>query len=145
MKSKRLPNGMRGISPLIATLILIIATVACGAVVFAVARGLVGSHAGGADLEITNADIIVAGGARLATVNVKNVGTVNLENVSATVTVDSGTNVTILLDNIAIGQTKYGENSAGQWTAGRTYIVSVKADALDGSRVVKSLSVVAHG
>jgi FlaG/FlaF family flagellin (archaellin) len=144
MKSKRLPNGMRGISPLIATLILIIATVACGAVVFAVARGLVGSHAGGADLEITNADIIVAGGARLATVNVKNVGTVNLENVSATVTTD-GSSVSISLGSIAIGQTKYGENDTGQWIAGRTYIVSVKADALDGSRVVKSLSVVAHG
>lgn len=136
---------MRGISPLIATLILVAATVAGGAIVYSVMQGQASRLGGGANLEITNADIIVAGSARLATVTVRNTGSVNLTSVTATITVDSGSAASIDLGSIAPGTSASGENTSGSWTAGKAYIVKVAGTAADGSTVTRSVSVIARG
>ena len=141
MKAKKLLKEARGISPLIATLILIAATIAGGAVVYGVMRSQMSSLGSNTNLEITYADIVVAGNTKLAVVTVKNVGTVNLENVTATVTTDNTESVSILLGNLAAGQTQSGENNVGQWTPGNTYIVKVSDNV---ATVMKSTSVVAH-
>lgn len=129
----------RGISPLIATLILIAATVAGGALVYAVMRSQMSSLAGAADLQVTYAEIIVAGNTKKAFVTVQNTGNVKLSGVVVTISSDSA-DVTINLGDIDKGMTKSGENS-GQWTAGLSYLITVKDAA---NSVVKSLSVVAH-
>ena len=132
----------RGISPLIATLILVAATVAGGAIVYSVMQSQAGWLSGGADFEITSADIITAGGTNLATVTVKNVGSVSLTSVAATVKTD-GTDVIITVGSLNPGQAKSGENTTGTWTAGSSYMVTVTGAYANGS-VVKSQTVVAR-
>jgi flagellin-like protein len=136
---------VRGISPLIATLILVAATVAGGAIVYGVMRSQMSSLTGGADLEITYADVIVAGNAQKAFVTVKNTGSTNLSGVTVTITTENNGSYTpspISLDNINSGMQKTGEASGtNAWLVGKNYIVTVK-DA--DNTVVKSLSVVAH-
>jgi flagellin-like protein len=141
MKAKGLLKEARGISPLIATLILIAATIAGGAVVYGVMRSQMSSLGSNTNLEITYADIVVAGNENLAMVTVKNVGTVNLTGVTVTVTAENENPVLISLGDLAAGQTKSGENLAGSWIPGNTYIVRVS----DSNHIVmKSTSVVAH-
>ncbi|MBC7218612.1 MAG: hypothetical protein H5T49_00540 [Hadesarchaea archaeon] len=136
----------RGISPLIATLILVAATVAGGAIVYQVMRSQAGSLSGGADLQITYADIIVAGNTRLATVTVKNIGSVAFSSITITVTTNS-TPVTLSVSlpsgGLASGMSVTGENTTGSWTANTGYVVTVTGTYSGGS-VVKSMTVFAH-
>jgi flagellin-like protein len=132
--------GVRAISPLVATLILIAATVAGGALVYAVMRSQMSSLAGAADLQVNYAEIIVAGGVSKAFVTVQNTGNVKLSGVGVKITQEAGSEVTINLGDIDKGQTKSGETS-GNWTAGKSYILTVRDN---NDLVVKSLSVVAH-
>lgn len=141
--SKGILSCIRGISPLIATLILIGATVAGGAIVYAVMRGQMSSLAGAADLDITNADIIVAGGSQLATVTVRNSGGSDLSNVAVTVSSDAGDVSLPAVGSLTVGQSKSVEGT-GSWTTGKPYIVKVSATAANGGTITKSLTVVAH-
>jgi len=138
---------IRGISPLIATLILIAATVAGGAVVYTVMRSQAGSLSGGADLQIMYADIIVAGNTKLATVTVKNVGSVAFSGITISVTTEGGGSVTLPVSlpsgGLASGMTVTGENTTGSWTANANYVVTVTGTYSGGS-VVKSMTVRAH-
>jgi len=138
---------IRGISPLIATLILIAATVAGGAVVYTVMRSQAGSLSGGADLQIMYADIIVAGNTKLATVTVKNVGSVAFSGITISVTTEDGGSVTLPVSlpsgGLASGMTVTGENTTGSWTANANYVVTVTGTYSGGS-VVKSMTVRAH-
>jgi hypothetical protein len=133
-----------GISPLVATLILIGATVAGGAIVYGVMRSQMSSLTGGADLQITYADVIVAGNAQKAFVTVKNTGSTNLTGVTVTITTESGSATwSPTSADINVGQQKSFETTGtgATWSVGKTYVVTVKDT---NNTVVKSLSVVAH-
>ncbi len=142
---RRFPKGKRGVSPLIATLILIAATVAGGAIVYSVMQGQASKFSGGAELEITYADVIVSGNTELATVTVRNMGSTSLNSVTATVTTDTaGAPASISIGNLSPGQAISGSDNSGAWTAGKTYIVQATGTAPDGSVVSKSQSVLAR-
>lgn len=143
---RNIKKEIRGISPLIATLILIAATVAGGAVVYTVMRSQAGSLSGGADLQIMYADIIVAGNTKLATVTVKNVGSVAFSDITISVTTNSDSvtlPVSLPSGGLASGMTVTGENTTGSWTANANYVVTVTGTYSGGS-VVKSMTVRAH-
>ena len=145
---RNIKKEIRGISPLIATLILIAATVAGGAVVYTVMRGQASSLSGGADLQIMYADIIVAGNTKLATVTVKNVGAVAFSGITISVTTDTPNSpaplpVSLPSGGLASGMTVTGENTTGSWTANANYVVTVTGTYSGGS-VVKSMTVRAH-
>lgn len=142
---KRFLKEKRGISPLIATLILIAATVAGGAIVYSVMQGQASKFSGGAELEITYADVIVSGNAKLATVTVRNMGSTSLDSVTATITTDTaGVPASISIGSLSPGQAISGSDNSGTWTAGKTYIVQASGTAPDGSVVSKSQSVLAR-
>jgi flagellin-like protein len=143
---RNIKKEIRGISPLIATLILIAATVAGGAVIYTVMRSQAGSLSGGADLQIMYADIIVAGNTKLATVTVKNVGSVAFSDITISVTTNSDSvtlPVSLPSGGLASGMTVTGENTTGSWTANANYVVTVTGTYSGGS-VVKSMTVRAH-
>jgi flagellin-like protein len=145
----KLWKEMRGISPLVATLILIAATVAGGAIVYGVMRSQMSSLAGGADLQITYADVIVAGNTKRATVTVQNTGTVALSSVTATIYDNAGNSLipTISIGTLNAGQTSGGTADNSSWTnvvTGAQCVIKVTASTPDGGSVTKTTVVVAH-
>jgi len=148
---RRILSEARGISPLIATLILIAATVAGGAIIYQVMRSQSSSFSSAADFQISYADVLVAGSTRKATVTVQNTGTISLSSVTATIYDNAGNALspTIDLGSLDAGQTKGGtaDNTATNWPnviAGAQCIIKVTANVSGGGSVTKTAVVVAH-
>jgi flagellin-like protein len=125
----------RAISPLIATLILILVTIIGGGVVFSTMRSQASSLGSSAELQLQSVDIVSAGGVNRASVVVKNTGTVALSGVAVEITTD-GNPVTIPLGDMKPGDTKAGEDTSGTWTAGKTYVVTL----YDASNTVRRIT-----
>ena len=146
---RRILSEARGISPLIATLILIAATVAGGALIYQVMRSQSSSFSSAADFQITYADVLVAGSTRKATVTVQNTGTISLSSVTATIYDNAGNALspTIDLGSLDAGQTKGGTADNSDWSnviAGAQCIIKVTANVSGGGSVTKTAVVVAH-
>jgi flagellin-like protein len=144
---RRILSEARGISPLIATLILIAATVAGGALIYQVMRSQSSSFSSTADFQITYADVLVAGSTKNATVTVQNTGTIALSNVTATIYDNNGQQA----GTISIATTLNAGQTAGNSTtsltgiaAGMQCVIKVTASTPDGGSVTKTAVVVAH-
>ena len=133
----------RGISPLVATLILILVAVVGGGIVYNVMRSQASSYGSSADLQLQSIDVVSAGDVCYASATVKNVGTVALEGVEVKISSDSD-DQTIYIGPLAPGESKGGEVSPASvvWTAGKTYIVTIRDK---NNTVVKTTTVLAHG
>jgi len=145
---RRILSEARGISPLIATLILIAATVAGGALIYQVMRSQSSSFSSATDFQITYADVLVAGSTKNATVTVQNTGTIALSNVAATIYDNNGTQAgTIsIATTLNAGQTAGSSTTslAGTIAAGTQCVIKVTASTPDGGSVTKTAVVVAH-
>ncbi|MBC7218613.1 MAG: hypothetical protein H5T49_00545 [Hadesarchaea archaeon] len=144
---RKILSEVRGISPLIATLILVAATVAGGAIIYQVMRSQSGSFSNTADLQISYADVLVVGTTKNATVTVQNTGTLALSNVAATIYDNAGNQLgTIsIASSLNAGQTAGGNTSlTGTVNPGMQCVIKVTADVAGGGSVTKTTVVVAH-
>lgn len=133
------PSRVRGISPLIATLLLIMITIVGGSLVYVAFSSQASSVSGSAEFQVQSLDAVKAGGVGVASATVKNVGTVKLT--SVTVTIKATTDISIDIGSIEPGNTGSGEADASALTAGETYPVTITADSVDGSHIEKSMTV----
>ena len=138
MKAKRLLKEARGISPLIATLILVAATIAGGAIVFGVMRSQMNALSPGASIQIQEAKIVVTSeGSGLALVTVQNTGSTVLTNV--TVTVENATPVSIAIPaaGLVSGHTASVNipGASGAWVLSTSYTITVQGTAPSGENV----------
>ena len=139
------PKGAaRGISPLVATLVLVIITLVGGWMIFSIFRTQVTSRATTAELQVQSIDLVSVDGESIAATTVKNVGTVALENVRVTIRDDDNNDVVLFVGDLAPGQTGGADNSECRWTPGKPYIARIAADVPGGGDVVKAFPVVAH-
>ncbi|HIE15092.1 TPA: hypothetical protein EYP70_07460 [Candidatus Bathyarchaeota archaeon] len=134
----------RGISPLLATVILIAITVAAGITIYHFFFTAVSVASSTLSIQIVSIDLLKSGGVTVFAVSIKNVGNVPISTCIVTVYGDSG-NASITLLNIDPGGIESNTvlNPIGfEVTAGRAYPVKVTVTASDGSMLDKSLTVI---
>ncbi len=139
--------GGGGVSPLLATIILIAITVAAGLVIYNLFFSAVGTLSTQLNIQVISLDIIKTSSQTLISVTIKNSGNKPISSCTVTVYGDSGM-ATLNLGSIDVGQTRSGStvNPSGfSVTAGKTYPVRIRVTAADGSTLDKSLSVAATG
>jgi len=137
---RRILSEVRGISPLIATLILVAATVAGGAIVYSVMQSQAGRLSGGGDFEVQSVSLIASNN---IAITIKNTGSVGISSGSVTV---GGQATTVSIGTVSPGQTYGGSGTTtATLTAGNSYVVKVSVTFADGSTATKAMSVTATG
>jgi len=148
----------RGISPLLATIILVAITVSAGLVIYHLFFSLSGVAGSTASIEVVSADLIKASSKIMLSVTVKNTGSKPFVTCTVTVWGDDGfshgpLNLKVNGQNISIsnpldpGSSASGtflDSSIGgvdSYTIGKLYPIKVVASAADGSRIDKILTV----
>jgi flagellin-like protein len=145
-KLMRIQRDRRGVSPLIATIILISITVAVGLTVYAFVSGMVGTMSSTLDIQIQSIDVVKAGSNILVATTIKNSGNIQITTCDVTVTGDSGT-ATLTLGGISPGKAASASlsNPAGlSVTIGNAYPVSISVTATESS-LTKALTVTCTG
>ena len=135
--------GERGVSPLIATIILMAITVGAGLVIYNLFFGTAGTLSAQLNIQIVSVDIVKTSSHTLVSATIKNTGNKPISSCTVTIYGDSGT-ATLNLGSIDVGQTKSTsatDPSGFTVTAGKTYPVKITASASDGSTLDKSLTV----
>ncbi len=142
----RIRGDRRGISPLIATIILISITIAVGLTVYALVSNMVGTMSSTLDIHIQSINVVKAGSNTLVAVTIKNSGNIQITTCAVTVTGDSGT-ATLTLGSIGPGKAASASlsNPAGlSVTVGNAYPVSISVTAT-GSSLTKALTATCTG
>ena len=145
-KLMRIHKNRRGISPLIATIILISITIAVGLTVYALTSSMVGIMSSTLDIQIQSIDIVKAGSNTLVAATIKNSGNIQITTCSVTITGDSGT-ATLTLGSISPGKAASASlsNPSGlSVTIGNAYPVSISVTAT-GSSLTKALTATCTG
>jgi len=142
----RIQRDRKGISPLIATIILISITIAIGLTVYALVSGMVGTMSSTLDIQIQSIDVVKAGSNILVSATIKNSGNIQITTCAVTITGDSGT-TTLILGSISPGKAASASlsNPTGlSVTVGNTYPVSILVTAT-GSSLTKALTTTCIG
>jgi len=147
LRRKSLLN--KGISPLIATVILIAITISAGLVIYSLYFSTFSTVSASLDIQVVSMDIVEASGTMLVSATIKNTGNKPIEECTVTIYGDSGT-VTLNPGPTPIKPGEIGSDSkAGEdlpdgfsVTAGESYPVKIHVKASDGSTLDKSLTVV---
>jgi len=135
----------RGISNMVAALILLSLALVGGAIVFGSMSSMTNVIVARADVQVQSSDIVVTSTRTIISVSVKNVGTVPLSSCTVTVYGDGATSVQISLGSIGVGKTASEENTvASGFTNGNTYAASLVAQTADGQTVRKAWSIIAR-
>jgi|APFre7841882654_1041346.scaffolds.fasta_scaffold27185_3 flagellin-like protein len=145
-KLNQMRRNRRGISPLIATIILISITIAAGLTVYALVSNMVGTMSATLDIQIQSIDIVKAGSNTLIAATIKNSGNIQITTCIVTVTGDSGT-ATLTLGSIGPGKAASASlsNPSGlSITVGNAYPVSISVTAT-GSSLTKALTAICTG
>jgi len=135
--------GEKGVSPLIATIILMAITVGAGLVIYSLFFGTAGTLSAQLSIQVVSVDIVKTSSHILVSATIKNTGNKLISSCTVTIYGDSGT-ATLNLGSIDVGQTKSAsatDPSGFTVTAGKTYPVKIAASASDGSALDKSLTV----
>ena len=135
--------GERGVSPLIATIILMAITVGAGLVIYNLFFGTAGTLSAQLNIQIVSVDIVKTSSHTLVSATIKNTGNKPISSCTVTIYGDSGT-ATLNLGSIDVWQTKSTsatDPSGFTVTAEKTYPVKIAASASDGSTLDKSLTV----
>jgi maltose-binding protein MalE len=140
----KLLREKRGISELVMVLIMISLALVGGGLAYAILGGTVSSVSSNVSLELQSAEINASATPKVVAVVVKNNGSVAITSATVKFYADSENNVTLTISNIVTGQTK----SASQTTtlafeSGKTYTVVLEADAANGGKISKTVSVLA--
>lgn len=140
----------RAISPLIATLILILIAVVGGGMVYAVFSSQAGSLSRTTDIQVQSVNIAKASETVVISVTVKNTGTIAVDNVEVKV---YGTGVSpdvLLIDSLDPGETggdtlATPDVAAANYEVGKSYVMEFSAK-VDGDVVTtRSLTVTVSG
>lgn len=145
-KLTQIRRNRRGVSPLIATIILISITVAVGLTVYGLVSNMVGTMSTTLDIQIQSIDIIKAASNTLVAATIKNSGNIQISACTVTVTGDSGT-ATLTLGSIGPGKAASASlsNPSGfSVTVGNAYPVSIQVTAT-GSSLTKALTATCTG
>ncbi|MEM2618726.1 MAG: archaellin/type IV pilin N-terminal domain-containing protein [Candidatus Hadarchaeales archaeon] len=124
-----------GLSPLLATLILIAITFAVGLSLYTMTRGW-GTKFAGAEVMVSDASIVVTQATTVVTVTLKNIGDVPLENVKARIYGEGGAALELQFGSLAVGQSlsKEAVNPSGiTFRPGQSYAGLVTASSAKGS------------
>ena len=136
--------GKRGISPLLATIILVSITVGAGLVIYNLFFSTTGTLSAQLNIQVVSVDIVKTTSKTLVSATIKNTGNKPITECKVTIYGDSGS-VTLNLGSIDVGQTKSttNDNPGGGFsvTAGKSYPVKIYVKASDGSTLDKSMSV----
>jgi hypothetical protein len=140
----KLLRERRGISELVMVLIMISLALVGGGLAYAILGGTVSSVSSNISLELQSAEINASATPKVVTAVIKNNGTIAITSATVKFYADSENNVSLTINNITAGQTK----SASQTTtlafeAGKTYTVVLEADAANGGKISKTVSVLA--
>ena len=139
--------GKRGISPLLATIILISITVGAGLVIYNLFFSTAGTLSSQLNIQVVSIDIVKTSSQTLVSATIKNTGNIPITQCTVTIYGDSGT-ATLDIGSIEVGQTKSAsaQNPAGfSVTVGKSYPVEIYVKASDDSTLDKSLSVTCTG
>lgn len=142
----RILKHKRGISPLIATIILISITVTVGLSVYALVSGMVGTMSSMLDIQVQSIDIVKAGSNTLVAATIKNSGNIQISACSVTITGDSGT-ATLPIGSISpgkVGSASISNPNGFSVTVGNVYSVSISVTA-SGSSLTKALTTTCTG
>jgi flagellin-like protein len=142
----QIQRDRRGISPLIATIILISITIAIGLTVYALVSGMVGTMSSTLDIQIQSIDIVKAGSNILVSATIKNSGNIQITTCAVTIIGDSGT-TSLILGSISPGKAASASlsNPTGlSVTVGNTYPVNILVTATGGS-LTKALTATCTG
>ena len=140
-KLTQIRRNRRGVSPLIATIILISITVAVGLTVYGLVSNMVGTMSSTLDIQIQSIDVVKAGSNTLVAATIKNSGNIQISACTVTITGDSGT-ATLTLGSIGPGKAASASlsNPSGfSVTVGNAYPVSIQVTAT-GSSLTKALT-----
>ncbi len=139
----------RAISPLIATLILILIAVVGGGMVYAVFSSQAGSLAKTTDIQVQSASIASASGTVVISVTVKNTGTIAVDSVDVKVYGDDGGSDNLLIGSLDPGETGGDTLSATGVTAtyevGKSYVMEFSAKVGTDTVATRSLTVTVSG
>jgi len=141
-----LKRKMRGISPLLATVILIAITISAGLAIYTLFFTTFSAMSATLDIQIISVDIVEASGTTLVSATIKNTGNKPIQECKVTIYGDTGT-AELTINNIDPGQvgsdSKAGNELPADFsvTAGKSYPVKIEVTAPDGSTFTKSLSV----
>ena len=149
-KLRGIRAGVRGISPLVATLILILITIVGGGVIYTVMRDQSTTLSTQGDIKLISASITVSEDNCILAVTVKNTGTVQLSDVKAKVVTEGGELATFDISPSPLPPGETGSLAGGFevlpgdcWEAGKTYDVMV-IGKVDGAFVTDSVKVLAR-
>ena len=148
-----LPHSARrkAISPIIATIILIVITVVAGAFLYVYATGMLHSGAASQVANVQSASLVVPGGtgAGTLTVTISNGGTVTITSVNVTNFAGQAVDVQLITTPIAPGQTASGTLTSSQISglsnvvAGQSYELQLTVGYANGQTQVITTSVTA--
>ena len=124
----------KGISPLLASVILIAITASAGLALWRVISGRVAGTAG-PDVQVLDASITVTPSVTVVSVTVKNTGDVRLENSTVTVYGEGGQALEIPLGTLEVGQTvsRDSVNPPASFLAGKEYAAVFRAGSGKGT------------
>jgi len=143
----------RGVSPLLATIILIAITVAAGLVIYNLFFGTAGTASSQLNIQVQSVDIVQTSSVTLISATIKNSGNKPITYCHVFVYVE-GTTTPVDLNLLPSGtmdpgQTKSASTttlpSGASVTVGKSYPVTISVMASDGSRLDKSLTVTCMG
>jgi len=138
----------RGVSPLLATIILIAITVAAGLVIYNLFFSTAGTASAQLNIQVQSIDVVKTSSTILVSATIKNSGNKPIQTCTVTVYGDYSGTATLNLGAIDVGQTKSqsAANPSGfSVTVGKSYPVTISVMASDGSRLDKSLTVTCMG
>jgi flagellin-like protein len=148
-----LPHSARrkAVSPIIATIILIVLTLVAGGFIFMYTTGMLHSGAASQVANVQSASLVVPGGtgAGTLTVTISNGGTVTIESVNVTNFAGQAVNVPLITTPIAPGQTASGTltssqiSALGNVVAGQSYELQLTVQYANGMTQVITTSVTA--
>ncbi|MFP3317236.1 MAG: archaellin/type IV pilin N-terminal domain-containing protein [Candidatus Nanopusillus sp.] len=141
----------KAISPIIATIILIVITVVAGAFLYVYATGMLHSSAASQVANVQSASLVVPGGtgAGTLTVTISNGGTVTITSVNVTNFAGQAVDVQLITTPIAPGQTASGTLTSSQISglsnvvAGQSYELQLTVGYANGQTQVITTSVTA--
>jgi flagellin-like protein len=143
----RILRCRKGISPLLATIMLIAITLAGGLLVYNFFFSTAGVLGGSVNVQVVSVDVVKTSTTTLVSATVKNTGNKPITSCTIQVWGDSGA-ATLNLGAMEPGQTKSAvlPNPSGlSVTTGKAYPVQIHVEAADGSTLDKTMTVTCTG
>jgi urease beta subunit len=140
----KLLRERRGISELVMVLIMISLALVGGGLAYAILGGTVSSVSSNVSLELQSAEINASATPKVVAAVVKNNGTIAITSATIVFYKSETENVTLTISDISAGSTKSASSTTTlAFEPGKTYTVVLEANAANGGKISKTVSVLA--